>query len=216
MEKAGQLFMPDQVQIIRRADCPTTHWSGGTTTELYIYPPQATYRERNFSWRLSTATVADEQSTFTSLPGVTRTLLLLNGKVLLSHAGHYQKSLHPFSQDTFQGDWQTTCYGKATDFNLMTRQPYRGKIATVSLKNGETCRVPDELPDSAVRLCAQVIYIWQGSVQWSIGKQESILHQGDVGCLEATVGRQPEFITLTNRENMLLHCIVATVYSESC
>lgn len=41
-----------------------SRWSGGTTTELFIWPYGASYAERRFSIRISTATVdiADPRS----------------------------------------------------------------------------------------------------------------------------------------------------------
>lgn len=45
-----------------------SRWSGGTTTELFIWPHGASYAERRFGIRISTATVDIAQSTFTKLP----------------------------------------------------------------------------------------------------------------------------------------------------
>ena len=55
----------------------TAKWSGGLTTELFIYPEGSAYSERNFDFRLSTATVEIETSVFTPLPHVQRTLMVL-------------------------------------------------------------------------------------------------------------------------------------------
>ena len=35
----------------------TSKWSGGSTTELFIWPKDASYAERRFNIRISTATV---------------------------------------------------------------------------------------------------------------------------------------------------------------
>ena len=45
----------------------TSKWSGGSTTELFIWPKDASYAERRFNIRISTATVDVESSTFTRL-----------------------------------------------------------------------------------------------------------------------------------------------------
>ena len=34
-----------------------SHWSGGQTAEIALWPPQSSYADRNFLWRLSSATV---------------------------------------------------------------------------------------------------------------------------------------------------------------
>ena len=74
-------------------------WSGGTTTELFIYPEGATYEDRNFKFRLSIATVESETSEFTPLAGVKRTLMLLHGELTLKHEGQYEK--HGLSAECF-------------------------------------------------------------------------------------------------------------------
>ena len=58
--------MSNKMILKKAEDFVTSKWSGGSTTELYIYPPQAVYREGNFKCRISSATVEVEKSDFTS------------------------------------------------------------------------------------------------------------------------------------------------------
>ena len=74
-------------------DFKNTNWSGGTTTQLYIYPPTADYAKRNFKFRLSTAKVEAEKSDFTSLPGISRQLMILDGDLTITHQKHYSKTI---------------------------------------------------------------------------------------------------------------------------
>ncbi len=99
----------------------TSQWSGGRSTQLYIFPAGATYAERNFELRISTALVEVAESTFTSLPGINRKLMILEGEITISHEGQYSKHLKPFDVDTFSGNWITKAAGTCTDFNVMTR-----------------------------------------------------------------------------------------------
>lgn len=124
-----------EYEIKRPEDFKTTHWSGGTTTELYIYPEGADFKSGKFDFRLSIATINIDESDFTPLPGVDRTLLLLNGELQLIHEGHHRCKLLPFMQDSFKGEWSTKCLGTGTDFNLMT-QNCNGTIK-VFQKNAE-------------------------------------------------------------------------------
>jgi uncharacterized protein len=114
------------------ADYKTINWSGGTSTEVYIYPPTADFSTRDFGFRLSIATVVIEESTFTSLKDIHRILLLLEGAFTLSHKHHHTKSLQPFEQDQFEGDWETHCKGTGKDFNLLFKSPYKGSIEVVT------------------------------------------------------------------------------------
>lgn len=71
------------IRILSAGSHQTSQWSGGSTTELFIYPPTAHYADRNFDFRISSASVTDEQSVFTALPSVSRTLMLLEGQMKL-------------------------------------------------------------------------------------------------------------------------------------
>lgn len=112
---------------IKRAHA-TSHWAGGTTTELYIYPEDSTYKMGNFQFRISTAKVEVEESTFTSLPGVDRQLMVLDGQMELDHTEHHTSLLHPLDIDCFKGDWITNSKGKCTDFNLLCKPGIKGRI----------------------------------------------------------------------------------------
>jgi len=121
----------------------TTSWSGGTTSELYIYPENSFYAERNFSFRISTATVEQDESDFTKLPGFKRHLMLLEGELSLEHENHYAIKLNLLEQDFFSGEWQTKSRGKCSDFNLMTADGYAGSLA-ITDENAELSLSTDE------------------------------------------------------------------------
>ena len=74
-------------KLLTREDYATTNWSGGTTTQLSIAPEGAVYADRDFLWRLSSATVEDGESEFTPLPDYNRWILLLDG--VLSGSSHF-------------------------------------------------------------------------------------------------------------------------------
>jgi len=110
----------------------TTAWAGGTTSELYIYPENSFYAERNFSFRISTASIEADESIFTKLPGIKRHLMLLEGDLILTHEEHHRITLSPLEKDFFMGDWTTRSEGKCIDFNLMTADGYAGTLEIIS------------------------------------------------------------------------------------
>ncbi|MEL7633916.1 MULTISPECIES: HutD family protein [Sporomusa] len=123
--------MPYSVEIIRKMDQTTSDWSGGTTTQIAIYPKYAAYSERNFIWRLSSASVDSEKSIFTSLPEFWRLIMVLEGEMKLEHEGHHSVKLGPFEQDSFSGAWTTTSFGKVRDFNLMLAAGSVGQLTAI-------------------------------------------------------------------------------------
>lgn len=89
-----------------------------------------------------------EESTFTSLPGIDRKLMILEGGISITHEGKYSKHLKPFDVDTFSGDWKTTSMGTCTDFNVMTAGQRQselyhlapGVVSGFILKPKSTCK----------------------------------------------------------------------------
>ncbi len=97
-------------------------WSGGSTTELFIWPEGADYAKREFTLRVSSARVDLEESDFTPLIGVTRYITPLSGGFALTHPGSAPVVMGPMSEPyRFSGEIPTHCVGKATDFNLMLK-----------------------------------------------------------------------------------------------
>lgn len=126
------------IELIRKSQQNCATWSGGTTTQLFIYPRNETYSNLQFEFRISTATVEVETSTFTQLPGVRRTLMVLDGTMELNHQHHHTKQLQKFDVDEFMGDWQTNSIGKCTDLNLMCRGNATGQMFGHSLASYTT------------------------------------------------------------------------------
>ena len=104
----------------------TSNWSGGTTTELGIGPDGSRYADREFLWRISSATVDLEESTFTALPDYDRIIMTLEGEIDLCHNDGEWMHLKAFKTHSFDGGDDTVSKGKVVDFNLMTRKGAAG------------------------------------------------------------------------------------------
>jgi len=150
-------------------------WSGGTTVELFVFPPEASYARRDFRFRLSSATVESETSEFTSLPGISRKLMLLSGNLTVHHEGHHSKTLRKFEVDQFEGDWKTSSIGQCTDFNLMTSGNTRGNMMGMELEKGEShLTSPD--PESEW----QFVYVFSGQIEVRLADGIVSLSTGDL------------------------------------
>lgn len=110
-----------------------SNWSGGETKQLAIYPSTSEYINRDFIWRLSSATVETEESEFTRLPDYDRVLMVLEGQVVLSYNGEKVVKLSRFEKDSFDGGWKTKSFGKITDYNLMIRKGSSGYLESLTL-----------------------------------------------------------------------------------
>jgi len=148
-----------QYTIVKSDKFETINWSGGTSTQLYIYPEDAKYQARNFDFRISSAKVEVEQSSFTFLPGISRKIMILEGDITIAHQNHYTKKLEQFDLDAFEGDWKTTSMGKCTDFNLMTAKNTRGELSFQQLLKQESL---DYAVDDDCEMV--LIYVYSGKI----------------------------------------------------
>lgn len=113
-----------QLWLKRRNAYRTNRWSGGETTEIFIYPEDGSYPERRFGFRLSSATVIENESLFSDLSGFYRYLMPLNNTITLIHDEHIEKKLAAFQVAEFDGGLRTQSIGQCRDFNLMVNQQW--------------------------------------------------------------------------------------------
>ena len=181
-------------EIIRKSELNTTKWTGGTTTQLTIFPKEATYAARNFVFRISTAKVEDQTSEFTSLPGISRVIMILEGEIVLNHENKYSKNLKKFETDIFKGEWKTTGIGQVIDFNLMTSDKAVGRIEGIFLQKKHS--IDFELSNQVLGL-----YLHKGCLSINNLNDEPInLEEGD-------------FILICKEEKQLIFNLMAI---ENC
>lgn len=165
--------------LTKAKDRTTAKWAGGTTTQLAIYPEGTEYTKFNFLFRLSTATVEVEESTFTFMPGVTRHLMILEGKLDIDHKGRYKKHLDKFGYDVFDGEWPTTAKGKVTDFNLMVRdsdsnRKSGGKLQAIALRERQ-----EETVAFRQKISFSGVYLLSGALRVISGTNAAEMKTGD-------------------------------------
>lgn len=128
------------IQQFTAADRKTIRWASGTSTEIFIHPADGSFADRNFLFRISTATVEAEESTFTFFEGITRHLMILRGNLELIHEGRYTRHLAPYDQDVFSGEWSTRSRGQVTDFNLMLKDGATGSLTHRRIGQNESAQ----------------------------------------------------------------------------
>lgn len=136
----------------------TTDWSGGKTTQLYLYPEGAHLADRDFRFRISSASFSTDHSVFSDFTGYQRYLLPLVGQIGLAHYEKpadqaqeqsappaasllYRRSLAPYQADYFLGHWltQSTNSLDCRDFNFIVRS---GAQAQLALLEKAACYLP--------------------------------------------------------------------------
>lgn len=98
-----------------------SNWNGGLTKEYFIFPEGSSYKDRDFSFRISAATVDISDSPFTNLSGFNRALIPTSGDLELLKDGKIIK-INKHDIFLFSGDESIKSINPGTDFNLMVRK----------------------------------------------------------------------------------------------
>jgi uncharacterized protein len=202
--------MQTKIGIVKKGQYHTTKWSGGTTTELLIYPSDSNYSERSFKWRISSAKIEDSQSIFTHLPGITRHIMITSGQITLSHKCKYEKVLAPFEQDSFMGEWETKSFGMGTDFNLMLTGGFNGKLKAYFLKEDE--QIDIILNEVNGKQITNIFYALNGSLKFEIKDQEFNAQEKDLFYIMGSPTERLLVIKLTNKSHNKLRVISALIW----
>ena len=198
-------------KLIKETEQTTSNWSGGTTTQIAIYPPDASYSNRNFTWRLSSARVEQEESVFTALPGIWRLIMVIEGELELKHAGHHNVHLRPFEQDSFSGGWTTTSYGKVRDFNLMLAEGCTGELMPILLQENSREQLTHPADPGSSHITS-AFYCVTGRVRVATDNRALYeLQQGDLLLLTTSGPAQPFPVTVFNGGNGQAQLIKAII-----
>lgn len=180
--------MSVKMQLITSEEFVTTKWSGGLTRQLAIGPAQAVYANRDFLWRVSSATVELATSDFTPLPDYNRYLATIEGTIILQHGSEESFVLNPGDIDYFDGGVATISQGVCTDFNLMLRKDKcAGVMFSLNVGAGEAILLP-QLAEK--RNKTMVLFCTKGQAKVSDDRTSVLVQKGEALLLENYVKPQ--------------------------
>ena len=132
-----------------------------------------------FRTRLGVAKIDILESTFSTLPNVSRKFMVTEGQITLDHENKYTKLLNVFEQDSFMGDWKTKTYGSASVFNLMTKENYNGELIHLDIipKKQVEFKYETSLDKDLVTIC---FYVVKGSFKSTINNKVFIVNPNDL------------------------------------
>lgn len=192
------------INLIKKELQNSTNWSGGVTTEIAIYPHGSKYKSLDFNWRLSSATIVTEESSFTILPNVNRIIMILEGDVTLLHNKDTKIKLENFKPHSFKGNWDTKSYGKAIDFNLMLKNNYDGSVSSFSLDKGKR-KILNFHKEDDLCYCNRGFYIYEGICNFILNDRELLLNSGDFISVDIS---EEDLLTI----NSLEYCKIIETY----
>lgn len=165
-----------EYRIYKEADFKESEWTGGKTRQLAIFPQSARYLDRNFVWRLSSATCEQEETSFSRLPDYDRVLMVLEGSVVLAHQDVRAARLEALEQDRFDGAYTTKSFGKITDYNLMVAKGCQGFLDAVILT--ESSKALEEEPQEDYAFHTVGLYCREGYATVTMGGETLMLTEG--------------------------------------
>ena len=184
-----------KLRIIKKEQQVESNWSGGKTRQLAIFPESASYLDRDFIWRLSTADSDREESSFSRLEGYDRILMVLEGDVVLAHGDERTAHLAALEQDRFDGGVKTRCFGQLKkDYNLIMARGCAGslEVMDVSAKATDIGLDPadDELPEGD-RYRSVCVYVLEGYAVVTCDSSSEMVREGEQGVVELAPGEEP-------------------------
>jgi len=117
-------------KTIKKEEFVTTKWTGGETTQLFIFPEEANFSKRDFLFRVSSATFSSTESQFSNFDGYQRYILPLEGNLKVFHKRLYNRDLNKYDVEYFDGGWST--FSKNTldcrDYNFIVKSGYTSSM----------------------------------------------------------------------------------------
>jgi len=110
-----------KISFLPKKDSKASIWSGGLTYEYIVYPETASYADRDFAFRISSATIEKVPSEFTKFKGYYRYLVMLDNALDIE-VNKEKKIYEKYQIMEFNSDDEVTSYTKGIDFNWMVSE----------------------------------------------------------------------------------------------
>ncbi len=149
-----------KTKILRPSDYVQNEWTGGTTSQIFIYPDGASLSERDFYFRISSACIETDKSDFSKFEGYNRFFTPLNSGLELTSNGNAPKKINPLELFYFDGASETSAAGKCIDFNLIYRKSLKANLTVATYSKTEIISYKP-FPSSEFLL----IYCWSGAFE---------------------------------------------------
>lgn len=183
-------------------------WSGGTVNQLFIYPENADFEQKDFVFQVSTATVDVEESLFTFFDNYDRIIMTTDNEFVLVHNDQEEIVLGKNEPHLFYGGDKTQGKGKVNDFNLiMKRGVCRGDVMVLSLEKGSVI-----FPRKGNGVCAktlEIVFCAHGKLNLRLGKHQEHLEQGDLLVIDH--GEMNSKYMLSNEDDQVCEIVITKV-----
>ena len=119
------------IKIIKKNEIQPQIWEGGKTFQYFIFPEQSSYTDRNFDFRISSATIEKVPSAFTRFSGYKRFLVMLDEDLSIEKNGKREYYLEHEVFD-FDSSDEIQSFSLGSDFNLMVKKQHQKSSVLVA------------------------------------------------------------------------------------
>lgn len=146
----------------------------GKTLELFKYPKESIFANRDFDFRISTRNVSSKEFKQQDMDGYYRYMMITKGRAKITHENHYSIELEPFREDFYNGSWKTETKGTYEDFILSLRDKEKGgiKVLQSNVYYKITCK-----NYKGDFLTGSYFYCLEDNVTINILKDEKVLYE---------------------------------------
>lgn len=120
-------------KIISKTNLLPSIWDGGKTYEYFISPADSSYTDRDFDFRISSASIEKTPSNFTRFEAYQRYLVMLDSDLKLNRNGEEDNyAQHEIFE--FDSNDEIQSFSIGNDFNLMVRKgnnPFEIKVQII-------------------------------------------------------------------------------------
>lgn len=113
--------MESEIKIISKTNILPSVWDGGKTFEYFIFPEDSVYDNRNFLFRISSASIDKTPSDFTKFKGYKRYLVMIGDELSIIRNGE-KENYSDLEIFEFNSDDEITSFSLGNDFNLMVSE----------------------------------------------------------------------------------------------
>lgn len=174
-------------KVIHAADVIRKKWSGGISSQYYIYPEGADRSTGEYALIVTSATVELEESVFSDYTGFDRVIMSLTEAYDLIHGDQESHHLQPFEPHAFTGEEKTVSKGVYTDCNLiMKRGQCAGEMSSVLLAPGSSFYGPQGTTSG--QHCIWALLCCAGSFAYRSGDETEVMEAGELLVLDNASG----------------------------
>lgn len=181
-----------QTTIIRKNSIKPNKWDGGETFEYFIYPPTSSYANRDFLFRISSASITKIPSNFTKFNDYQRFLVMLDNDLEINRNGqnevYTQEEIFRFASHN-----EIISYSLGNDFNLMVHDDVA--FSSVEILN-----------QFKVNTASFIFLLAKVKTELQVDNQTLKLEKDDLLCIENIFNKE-----ITLKSNQKIICVSITM-----